>query len=65
MLHFIHVFDLFLLCGITTPFLLTAPDVDRNDKPGKKKMPPPPVPAPNIEEGAVITSTNTNKLFKK
>ncbi|XP_045890127.1 B-cell linker protein [Micropterus dolomieu] len=30
------------------------PDVDRNDKPGKKKMPPPPVPAPNIEEDVYL-----------
>ena len=50
---------------------LTAPEVNRNDKPGRKKMPPPPVrsapapvPEPNTEEGAVITSTiNTNISF--
>lgn len=49
---------------ISLSIFLLAPEVDRNDKPGRKMMmPPPPVrsaPAPlqasNTEEGAVITT---------
>lgn len=62
---FIHLFDPFLQCHTTTSFCLPAPEIDRNEKPGRKKMisPPParpapaPVPVSNTEEGAVITST--------
>lgn len=45
---------------------LTAPEIDRTEKPGRKMMmrpAPAPLPVSNTEEGAVILPTNTNRPF--
>lgn len=53
----------------STPFSPTAPEIDRNDKPGRKKTDPPPVPsahpplpAADTEEG---TRTSVNQLLRR